>query len=114
QPALGMSRNRCVRDPLRSSGIVRQRRPLSAFASQCKALRHRIDEQLLCLEHDVVLCKVDGRDSADRSTGMLDSERTKSARRKDLEGLAVKKGGSGIFRLFVKIISQSHQTVLDI
>jgi hypothetical protein len=72
------------------------------------------DEQLLGLEHDLVLSRIDGHDFSDRSTGMLDSERTKSTRRKHLESLAMKECCARIFRLFVEIVSQSLQTGLEI
>ena len=65
QPAIGMARDPCVRDPSRPAAVVRQRRPLSPLALQGKALEHRIDEQFLDLEHDIMLFRVDGDDLPD-------------------------------------------------
>src|SRR6476469_5316541 len=61
-----------------------------------------------------MLTRIDSHDSADRFTGMLDSEWTKSARRENLECLAMKECRPWILRLFIEIVSQRLQTALQI
>ena len=114
QPAIGMARDPCVRDPSRPAAVVRQRGALSPLALQGKALEHRIDDQFLDLEHDLMLFRVYGDDLADHFVCVLDPERIEGAGWKDLERLAVKERRTRKFRLFVEIIAQSLQTGLQI
>ena len=109
-----MARDSCVRDPSRPAAVVGQRGALSPLALQGKALEHRIDEQFLDLEHDLMLFRVYGDDLADHFVCVLDAERIEGAGWKNLERLAVKERRTRKFRLFVEIVAQSLQTGLQI
>jgi len=114
EPAVGMSWNLCIRDPSCSIAIVREGRALAPVAQQRKPFEHRINNQFIEVREDVMLVRVDRNDSMDRIAGMFDSVRPESAGREDLERLAVKEGRARIFCLFVEIVPQSLQTVLQV
>ncbi|MGY4296886.1 hypothetical protein ACVWXN_004981 [Bradyrhizobium sp. i1.4.4] len=61
-----------------------------------------------------MLDRIDGNDLTDNTVGMFDPERTKSARGKHLERLAVEQDAARIFRLFVEVVAEGFQTALQL
>jgi hypothetical protein len=109
-----VGRNFCIREPPCPIAIVQEGSPLRPLAAQREAFGHRIDNQLLEIGYDVMLIRVDGNNSADRTAGMLDPVRPESTGREDLECLAVKECGARIFCLFAEIVAQFLNTALEV
>src|SRR6516225_5881032 len=81
---------------------------------EANPLRHRINQKLIRFENHVVFDRVECRDPAYHSIGMLYSEGTKGTGRKYLERLSMKQHTARIVRLFVEIISETFKTAFKV